>query len=758
MSIYLLMIIVLFFLAISGLVVGVTNDAVNFLNSARGAKAAKNWIIMIIASAGILLGTTFSSGMMEVARKGIFHPQEFYFSEVMIIYLAVMLTNVILLDVYNTLALPTSTTVSVVFALLGAALSVSLIKIGRLPGESISDLTKYINSDKALAIMAGILLSVVIAFTISTIVQFLTRMIFTFKYKKALSRFGAIWGGICIAIITYFILVKGAKGSSFMTADAKIWIQANTWLILGLSFIGWTIIIQIFRWIFKVNIPRMIILIGTFSLAFAFAGNDLVNFIGVPLAGFKAFQVFSAVPGADPHLFSMDFMSGAIKTDTYLLLTAGTIMIVTLWVSKKSRHVSKTELSIARQGIGEERFASTGISRTVVHSIVVINEFFRKIIPLKVQHKINERFSRPVMNSESEAQSFDMIRASMNLTIASSLIALGTSLELPLSTTYVTFMVSMGTSLADRAWGRESAVYRMSGVFTVVGGWFLTAIIALLVSMLFALLINWGGIVATILLLAFAIFVLFRTFITHKKSEQKEASLHEDEDNNDILDMCNHHTIKILDQIPEILEKNIKACYKEDRKKIKELHEQVKFLMLDTKNRKNSFTVRLRNIEEESLEFGHFYLQMLHYIREFSHSINYVVDASYEHIYNNHRGINNEQYEELVYLCEHLEDIFKDVKKAIIKQNFEKKAKIKRKQEKLLDHISDCQSNQVKRIKHGKTNTRNSMLYMTTLFGVRDLLVHIIRLLKVQSKFMPNEKSVESRGKGDNPAQTRLPL
>ena len=758
MSIYLLMVIVLFFLAISGLVVGVTNDAVNFLNSARGAKAAKNWIIMIIASAGILIGTTFSSGMMEVARKGIFHPQEFYFSEVMIIYLAVMLTNVILLDVYNTLALPTSTTVSVVFSLLGAALSVSLIKIGRLPSESISDLTKYINSDKALAIMAGILLSVVIAFTVGTIVQFLTRMIFTFKYEKALSRYGAIWGGFCIAIITYFILVKGANGSSFMTAEAKIWIQAHTWLILGLSFIGWTLIIQIMRWIFKVNIPRMIILIGTFSLAFAFAGNDLVNFIGVPLAGFKAFQAFSAVPGADPHLFPMNFMSGTIKTETYLLLIAGGIMIATLWVSKKSRHVSKTELNIARQGIGEERFASTGISRMVVHSIVLINEFFRKIIPLQVQHKINERFSRPVMNSESEAQSFDMIRASMNLTIASSLIALGTSLELPLSTTYVTFMVSMGTSLADRAWGRESAVYRMSGVFTVVGGWFLTAIIALMVSMLFALLINWGGIIATILLVAFAIFVLFRTFISHKKSEKQDASSREDEDNNDIFNMCNHHTMKILDLIPDILEKNVKACYKEDRKQIKELQEQVKFLMLDTKNRKNAFTVRLRNIEEESLEFGHFYLQMLHYIREFSHSINYVVDASCEHIYNNHRGINKDQYEELEYLCDHLEDIFKDVKKTICNQDFDKKAKIKHKQEKLLDHISDCQSNQVKRIKHGDTNTRNSMLYMTTLFGVRDLLVHVIRLLKVQSKFIPKQESDTPQGKGDDPAQTQLPL
>jgi hypothetical protein len=326
--------------------------------------------------------------------------------------------------------------------------------------------------------------------------------------------------------------------------------------------------------------------------------------------------------------------------------------------------------------MGEERFASTGMSRIVVHSIVVINDFFRKIIPYKVQHKINERFSRPVMNSESEAQSFDMIRASMNLTIASSLIALGTSLELPLSTTYVTFMVSMGTSLADRAWGRESAVYRMSGVFTVVGGWFLTAIIALMVSMLFALLISWGGIIATLLLLGFAVFVLFRTFVSYRKGEKEKAAMKDDEENNDILDICNHHTIKTLDLIPELLEKTVKACYKEDRKKIKELQEKVKFLMLDTKNRKNTFTVRLRNVEEDSLEYGHFYLQMLHYIREFAHSINYVIDATYEHIYNNHRGLNKDQYDELENLCEHLEDIFKDVKKAICEQDFKKKAKI----------------------------------------------------------------------------------
>lgn len=742
MSNYLLMVILLFFLAVSGLIVGVTNDAVNFLNSARGARVAKNWIIMLVASVGVLIGATFSSGMMEVARKGIFHPQEFYFSEIMIIYLAVMLTNVILLDIYNTLALPTSTTVSVVFSLLGAALAVSVIKVNRMPMESINDLTKYINSDKALAIIAGILLSVLIAFTAGTLIQMLTRLIFTFRYEKALKRYGAIWGGLCISIITYFILVKGANGASFMTVQVKDWIATHTWEIFGLSFLGWAIIIQILRWLFKVNIPRMIILIGTFSLAFAFAGNDLVNFIGVPLAGFKAYQVFSAVPGANPHTFSMNFMTGAVQTETYLLLISGLIMISTLWISKKSRHVSKTELSIARQDFGEERFAATGISRSLVHALVVMNDFFGRLAPNKVKYSISKRFTRPVTTIENESQSFDMIRASMNLTIASCLIALGTSMELPLSTTYVTFMVSMGTSLADRAWGRESAVYRISGVFTVIGGWFLTAVIAMLVSMIFAFIINWGGVIATVILFAMAIFVLIRTFLTHRKNEERKTKNIE-EDQYDIFTLCNKNTVKVLNQIPDFLEETIKAVYKEDRKSIKKIHEDVDMLLLDTKNRKNCFTARIRNVDEDSLEYGHFYLQMLHYIREFTHSTKYMVDNAQEHIYNNHRPIHKDQYIELHDLQVHLEDIFSDVAKAITKRDFSKKEKIKRSQEKLLDRISDFQSNQVKRIKHGETNTRNSMLYMTLLFGIRDLLVHVIRLLKVQSKFNYENRNTE---------------
>ncbi|MDD4962253.1 MAG: inorganic phosphate transporter, partial [Candidatus Marinimicrobia bacterium] len=721
MTAYLIMIIILFFLAVSGLVVGVTNDAVNFLNSARGAKAARNWIILVIASLGILIGTTFSSGMMEVARKGIFHPQQFSYAEVMIIYMAVMLTNVILLDAYNTLALPTSTTVSIVFSLLGAALAVSILKVIRTPGESIGQLSEYINSDKALAIIAGILLSVLIAFLAGSIVQFLTRLLFTFQYNKQLSRYGAVWGGICISLITYFILIKGADGASFMTESLKSAIVRNTSEILLLSFIGWTLLIQLLRWVFKISIPRLIILIGTFSLAFAFAGNDLVNFIGVPLAGYHAFRVFAAVPGADPATFSMKFMTGSIQTETYLLLISGAVMILTLWFSKKSRHVSQTELSIARQDIGEERFASTGVSRAIVYAVVVVNEFFNKLIPEKAREFFDKRFANTLPGSGDEARSFDMIRASMNLTLASCLIALGTSFELPLSTTYVTFMVSMGTSLADRAWGRESAVYRIAGVFTVIGGWFLTAFIALSVSMIFAFIIDWGGIIAVVLLFLFSIYVLYRTFAHHRKTEIAN-SLRKEEDG-DILGICNQHTRRILNYIPELLKDTVEAIYTGDRKNIKQLQMKINLLLLDTKNRKNHFTVNLRNLEEDSLECGQFYLQMLHYIREFSHSTEYFVNAAHEHIMNNHRCIIEEQYEELCVLHKGVEQIFSSVAGAIDTQDFKEKEKIKRSQEKMLDLISSYQINQVRHVKNGQTNTRNTMLYMTLLYGIRDILV-----------------------------------
>lgn len=732
------MVIMLFFLAVSDLIVGVSNDAVNFMNSARGAKAAKNWVIMLIASLGVFIGATFSSGMMEVARKGIFHPQEFVFSEVMIIYLAVMLTDVILLDTYNSLGLPTSTTVSIVFELLGAAVAMTLIKIGRDPLVSLSDMPRYINSDKALLIISGILLSVIIAFTVGSLVQFFTRMFFTFKYKKKLKRYGALWGGFCIAIITYFILIKGANGSSFMTEAATEWIRTHTWLILGLSFVGWALIIQLGTWLFRANVPRMVILFGTFALAFAFAGNDLVNFIGVPLAGFKSWQAFAAVPGADPNTFSMAFLSGKVQTETYMLLLAGLIMVVTLWTSRKARHVTKTELNMAKQDAGEERFGSTGISRSVVRAAINAGQFLGRMVPQRVQNFVSSRFTRPVTASPAEEQSFDMIRASMNLTVASSLIALATSLGLPLSTTYVTFMVSMGTTLADRAWGRESAVYRVSGVFTVISGWFMTAVIAFTVSMFFAAIIFFGKFTAIILLFALALFLFIRAFIRFNKKEKADLNKKKEIEDLNVLALCNSYTVKILTLVPEMLGRAIEALHREDRKDLKKLKEEAEGLLLETKNRKNNFASRLPLLDEESVEYGHFYLQMLHYIREFSHSLDNMILACYEHINNNHCGTVDVQHEELKYLHKKLEYIFIKVSAMVKEQDFTEKEHIKRSQLKLLDEIGDYQKNQVTRIKNGETSTRNSLLYLSILTGAKDLLIDVVRLLKVQSKFKPD--------------------
>ncbi len=390
---YIILVVILFALAISDLIVGVSNDAVNFLNSAIGSKVAPRYIIMIIASAGILVGTTFSSGMMEVARKGIFHPDQFYFSEIMVIFLAVMLTDVVLLDVFNTLGLPTSTTVSIVFELLGSAVAVALVKI-KVLGQTVSDLNTYINSGKALAIISGILLSVVVAFTVGSLVMYITRLVFSFNYKKTFKYFGAIWGGIAITAITYFILIKGAKGSSFLTETTTDWIKGNSSLIILYSFICWTILLQVLYWVVRLNILKMIVLVGAFALAMAFAGNDLVNFIGVPLAGLKSFQAFIAEPNADPDGFLMVALTGKAKANTYLLLIAGMVMVITLWLSKKARKVTETEINLSRQGAGSERFGSSFLSRTIVRTAMDIGNIVDKTTPRSFTKIASKRFDQ----------------------------------------------------------------------------------------------------------------------------------------------------------------------------------------------------------------------------------------------------------------------------------------------------------------------------------------------------------------------------
>ncbi len=481
------MLIVLAALAIIDLVVGVSNDAVNFLNSAIGSKAISFKTTMIVASLGVLVGALFSSGMMEIARSGIFVPSMFSFNDVMIIFLAVMISDILLLDVFNSMGLPTSTTVSIIFELLGAAVCLAIYKI-YTNEDDFSTLGTYINTKKASEIVYSILLSVILSFSIGGLVQYLSRLIFTFHYEKKLKYFGAVFGGIAITAITFFILIKGLKGVSFISKDQYNWIKENQLMIIGFNFIFFTILSQVFSSVFKINILRVIIVIGTFALALAFAGNDLVNFIGVPIAAFNSYEIFQT-SGVSGDVFMM----GALADDNivapfYFLLFAGLVMVITLWTSKKAKSVIETGVNLSRQGDGVEKFAPNSASRFIVRTGVYIGEGLNYFLPKKIQIHIDKRFEKvekKSKNSEDEP-AFDMVRASVNLMVASILISIGTSMKLPLSTTYVTFMVAMGTSFADRAWDRESAVYRIAGVFNVIGGWFFTAIVAFIMSFIIA--------------------------------------------------------------------------------------------------------------------------------------------------------------------------------------------------------------------------------------------------------------------------------
>lgn len=486
---FLCVVIFLFLLAIFDLSVGVSNDAVNFLNSSLGSKAASFKRVLIVASIGVFVGAAMSNGMMDIARHGIFRPEQFSFYDLICIFMAVMVTDIILLDIFNSLGMPTSTTVSMVFELLGATFVVSLIKMASdETGLGFNDL---LNTEKALSVILGIFLSVAIAFFFGTVVQFLTRLIFTFNYKRKLKWSIGIFGGICATAIVYFLLIKGAKDLSFMTSDVKGWIKSNTWLIIGCSFVGFTLLMQLLH-VLKVNVLKVIVLFGTFSLAMAFAGNDLVNFIGIPLTGLASYQDYIANGAGDSTGFMMGSLNGPANTSVWFLIGAGVIMVVSLATSKKARRVAQTEIGLGSQGGGDEMFGSSKIARSLVRWSLSFLGWIRSHTPLKVRAWFNRRFNvdETIMD---QGAAFDLVRGSVNLVLAGALIALGTSLKLPLSTTFVTFMVAMGTSLADRAWGRESAVFRITGVISVIGGWFITAAVAFFGAGIIVLAMHFGG-------------------------------------------------------------------------------------------------------------------------------------------------------------------------------------------------------------------------------------------------------------------------
>ncbi|GMT46221.1 MAG: phosphate transporter [bacterium] len=760
---YLILVGVLFLLAISDLVVGVSNDAVNFLNSAVGSRVASFKVIIIVAALGVLVGTVFSSGMMEVARKGIFHPQMFYFSEIMLIFLAVMTTDIIMLDTFNTFGLPTSTTVSIVFELLGAAVGMASIKLMASPEAMASfkqylfehhliedihqtiNLGNFINSGKALAIISGILFSVAMAFIVGAAVQYVARLVFSFNYKKRMRWFGGMWGGLAFTAITYFIVIKGAKSATFMSADVKLWMQTHTMQIMVYSFILWTLFLQLLNWLFKVNILKTIVLVGTFSLALAFAGNDLVNFIGVPIAGYNAYEVFAHTAGANPNTLPMLALGGKVATPTTFLLLAGLIMVLTLAFSKKAKSVIKTSVDLSRQDTGDERFKSTVISKTLVRSSINFSKGLKKIVPAKLSGAINRQFEP--YSDEAEGQedvpAFDLIRASVNLVVASLLIALGTSLTLPLSTTYVTFMVAMGTSLSDKAWDRESAVYRISGVFSVIGGWFLTAFIAFTASFIVVYFYYYGGNVAILIILLLVAYLVYRSHKVHNKRVKENENVGEDVYGVTEENVSERFLTLVAGNLKKVIREyrhTIEGLETEDIKKLKKTKKAIDEIAVRTKYVKDHINVVIERLDEMSIDSGSFLVQAMDYMREMIHSISFLTGPALEHVDNNHKPLIPEQIEELRHLSEHMETVLKITLESIIKEDYSSQDRLLEEQAKALRHIEVNRKNQIQRIKKKLVGTRNSILFLNLLDESKNLLLQAVNLFKAQRDFVNNSK------------------
>lgn len=735
-NIYLIMLIALAILAVADLVVGVSNDAVNFLNSAIGSKAVSFRTIMIVASIGIAFGALSSSGMMEVARKGIFVPSQFYFDEIMVIFMAVMITDILLLDFFNTLGLPTSTTVSIVFELLGAAVCMTFIKLSG-NNDTIAQLGEYINSDKAIEIILGILLSVVIAFTIGALIQFFTRLLLTFNFEKKPSWAAALFGGIATASISYFIIIKGLKSASFIQGSFLDWANNNIWEFIGVSIIIWTAISWLVNKVFKFNVYTMIIVIGTFALAMAFAGNDLVNFIGVPMAALNSYQFWldSGLPATE---FSMEILAEKVPTQPLLLLLAGIVMVLTLWFSKKARRVVKTSVDLSRQDEGTERFRPNAISRNLVRGAMRVNYAIMAILPKSAQQYISQQFEKHVPSTRVasiDMPAFDLVRAAVNLMIASVLISIATSMKLPLSTTYVTFMVAMGTSLADRAWGSESAVYRVAGVINVIGGWFMTAISAFTAAAIMAFILYKGGSIALFLLFAAAIGILVRNYLNHKKRSEAEAEEGRllKAVSNSIQGIINESTSNVASAFKrgnKVYSGTIEGLAKVDLSKLKKSKKGITKLNAEVEDLRNSLYYFIKNLDETHVQASRFYIDVLGYLQDVTQSIDFITVSSYNHLNNNHKGLKFTQLKDLKEIEHQLDSLFSQIEDTFKAKNFDALVSIIEDKQALLDKISLKIEKQVERTRNNESSPRNTMLYFSLLQETEDLVKATMNLLE----------------------------
>lgn len=738
---YLILVGILFILAFSDLIVGVSNDAVNFLNSALGSKAGSFNTIMIFAGLGILFGAVFSSGMMEVARKGIFHPQHFYFSEIMLVFLAVMLTDIILLDLFNTFGMPTSTTVSIVFELLGAAVGMALIKIYHDPNHL--TIGEYINTQKALAIIGGILSSVVISLIGGAIVQYLVRMVFTFNYEKTMKRYGAIWGAISFTGIIYFILIKGVKGASFMSKEMKHAIMADWFQIVSVSFVAFFILFFLLQKFFKVNILKITVLVGTFALATAFASNDLVNFIGVPMAAYNSYTFFVESSSLTPDSFSMAQLAEKVPTDTWMLIVSGLVMVLTLRFSKKARSVTETEVNLGRQEEGYERFGSNLFARVLVQSVVNTHARISEVIPDRINNAISSRFApKRLATADGEVVDvphFDLLRASVNILMAAILISLGTSMGLPLSTTYVTFMVAMGTSLSDRAWGRESAVYRVSGVLTVIGGWFFTAMFAFTLSFIIVNALYFGGKVAVFVIVGFAVFFIYQTHFLHKRREEKKTKLFKDAleigkiSNEKLIEKSKYTVSSYLVEYNTLVYDTIKNLSSENRKGLKRSYLEFMELKEIAKNKKANVSKVIDKLANDSLESGYHYVQVMDYLREMSNSVHHLIEPSLTHVENSHRPLIDNQTKDLHNLSESISLFLTNLNSFVEQDSQENFEALTVEKEVVLKVIRKARKRQIRRIKAQEVGTRNSMLYLALLTELKNIVLFGYSLVKAHN-------------------------
>ncbi len=718
------------------LYVGVANDAVNFTNAAMGSKVASFKVIMIVAGLGMLLGVVYSGGMMEIARKGIFNPAFFTLDEILVIFLAAMVADVILLDFYNTYGLPTSTTVSILADLLGAALGVSIYKL-LSAGLPLSMMVDFLNIEKVTSIFGSIILSIIFAFVFGTLAQFFARLLFSFNYTSRLKYFGAVWGSFATTFMLYFVFIKGLKHASFITPDILNFINHNLVPILLGIFIGLTIIYQITISLTNYNILKIVILFGTFALAMSFASNDLVNFIGVPLAGLDAYMIASQSP--DPHnMLMVDLGSSDLKPPIHLLLLAGMIMFASLAFSKKARTVTKTEISLGRQGEGFERFQSNALSRAIVNATLSFVHFIEKITPRKIKNFVKKQFDISQFIAEvdenGERSSFDIIRASVILAISSALISLGTSLKLPLSTTYITFITAMAAALPDKAWGRESAVYRVSGVLTVIGGWVFTAILATTFALVISFIIIYSGAIGVILAMIILVLVFWKSSILHRQrteKEEKSEKVYVFQDQK----LDSSYYSELISQIAIYVNKSYhliaESLYKlvqNDALKLRRLRAEAR----DTSKEVNILAINIINLlkipDERMNEFMNYSTKIMSNLQNLADRVQLLTEQNYYYVANSHTQLSDDQAQEITEIANSLNEFAKVILDVINNVEDYKEADIEERIEAFKKKIDSLNKLQIERVKHSPKPIKRNLLYFTILSDM-DLIADNSRTL-----------------------------